>query len=280
MLVFIAFEDSLVDMYYSSNNSYLGVYIRGSLQNENGFLLDSIDLYHSPLKSPLLAVISFLTNSSVVLIGVLVQMKALKLINRDKGIMAEICKVYILGLMIGALYWIIFSTITDFVYPVHQVIGQWFCSIGWFVMYVCFTVVSFNSFVIAVMRYFFIVWREKAELYGKQKIKKIFLFLSFFVPLIMTVWMAIDTSEIDGLSFVNKCYGNYHKVFLIEESSLDIPKQKFCLYEENKNYGSFRKIIAIARQISCMTRIAIMTIIGFNFTESIIYYKTIMHMIR
>ena len=147
-------------------------------------------------------------------------------------------------------------------------------------MYFCFNVVSFNSFVIAVMRYFFIVWQEKAEIYGKLKIKKLFIFLSYFVPLIMTVWMKIDYYEIDALSFVNKCNGIYYKVFLIEESTLDINKQTFCPYEHSGEDGFGGKIIAMARQISCMTRSTITVLMGFNFTECIIYYKTLMHMIR
>jgi hypothetical protein len=180
--------------------------------------------------------------------------------------------------MILGPYALIVSTLTDFIYPVNQIIGHWFCSFGWFFMYFCFTIVSFNSFIVALMRYFFIVWREKAATYGKEKVKKIFLFLSVIFPLIMTVWRVSDTNEIDAMSFINKCYGIYHKVFLIEESTLNVSQQKYCAYVHYDGY--YGKVISLALQISCMIRASAMIILCFNLTEGIIYYKTFTHMIR
>ena len=267
-------------MYSSYNNSYFGFFLKGSSQNINGFLVDDIDLYHQPLQRPLVAVISFLIKSTIVLLGEYVQLRVLRLIKSENGIANKICRLYILALMILGPYWLVFSTTTDLIYPVNQVIGQWFCSFGWFFMNFCFTIVSFSSFIIALMRYFFIVWREKADTYRKEKVKKIFLFLSFIVPLIMTVWMVIDATEIDALSFVNKCYGIDHKVFLIEESTLNVSKRKFCTYEQYDELGYYGQIIALARHISCMTRTAVMIILCFNFTEGLIYYKIFTHMIR
>ena len=46
---------------------------------------------------------------------------------------------------------------------------------------------GFDSFIISLMRYFFIVYNETALLLGKQRMKKFFYFSSIIVPLIMTV---------------------------------------------------------------------------------------------
>ena len=46
---------------------------------------------------------------------------------------------------------------------------------------------GFDSFIISLMRYFFIVYNETALLLGKQRMKKFFYFSSIMVPLIMTV---------------------------------------------------------------------------------------------
>ena len=46
---------------------------------------------------------------------------------------------------------------------------------------------GFTSLIISLMRYFFIVYNEKALLLGKERVKKFFEFLSIMVPLIMLV---------------------------------------------------------------------------------------------
>ena len=46
---------------------------------------------------------------------------------------------------------------------------------------------GFTSLIISLMRYFFIVYNEKALLLGKQRVKKLFEFLSIIVPFIMMV---------------------------------------------------------------------------------------------
>ena len=268
-------------MYSSYNTSYFGVFLNGSAHNTNGFIVDNIDLYYQPTEIPSIVAVIFLMGSAIVVVGEYVLLKVLGLIKSEKGIANEVCRVYILALMILGPHSLIFRTITNLVYPVHEVIGHWFCTFGWLFMYVCFNIVAFHSFVVAMMRYFFIVWREKAERYGKEKVKKIFFVLSLVVPLILTVWMAIDTSEIDAMSFVNKCYGIYDKEFLIEESTLDGSKRKFCAYEPYDGGGYYGKmIIPLVRQISCMIRSGIGFILYFNFTEGVLYYKTFNHIIR
>ena len=46
---------------------------------------------------------------------------------------------------------------------------------------------GFTTFIISSMRYIFIVYNEKVLLIGKEKVKRIFYFLSIFVPLMMTI---------------------------------------------------------------------------------------------
>ena len=46
---------------------------------------------------------------------------------------------------------------------------------------------AFHSLIISSMRYFFIVYNEKALLLGKERVKKFFYFISIMLPLIMTV---------------------------------------------------------------------------------------------
>ena len=53
---------------------------------------------------------------------------------------------------------------------------------------------GFTSLIISFMRYFFIVYNEKAVLLGKERIKKFFELISVMVPFIMTVLHACTLS--------------------------------------------------------------------------------------
>ena len=91
--------------------------------------------------------------------------------------------------------------------------------------------VSFHSCLSATMRYYFIVHTEKVNSFGKERVKNIFLVLSILIPLVVTIWKAIDGSEVDAMSFINKCYSRQHKVFLIETLTVNVFKKSFCEVE-------------------------------------------------
>ena len=175
---------------------------------------------------------------------------------------------------------VILTSSTDFIHPLNQVVGQWFCSVGWFVGYLCFAIASFHSFIVALMRYFFIIKEDLVKFYGKERAKKLFLFLSFFIPFFVIAWGGIDTVELDAMSFINKCNGIDHKVFLIETSTLNIAKRNFCQHQIYNESSSLHKLLSVFRRASCITRTSILLVMGFNFTEIILYYKILSHMYR
>merc|ERR1712150_145261 len=86
-------------------------------------------------------------------------------------------------------------------------------------------IVLYNSVIAAFMRYFFIIHEPKVESYGKEKVKRIFLYISVILPVFVTILMLVAASP--RTSFINKCYGLDHKVFLVETSTLDVLQRKF-----------------------------------------------------
>ena len=111
-------------------------------------------------------------------------------------------------------------------------------------------------------------------------VKKIFLFLSVFLPLLLMVWSIADKTDIDAISLFNKCYGTYHKVFLFDTSTVKVAKRNFCEFVEYDVSGSLGKIIATIRRYACITRTLLILFLGFNFTEFFIYYKILTHTFR
>ena len=123
------------------------------------------------------------------------------------------------------------------------------------------------------MRYFFIIHQEKVEKYGKERIRKIFLALSVCLPLIVAIWNDLDGNELDAMSFINKCNGRHHQVFLIDTSTLNVLKRNFCTFENYDSGGLFSQFWAIFLKVSCFTNKLVQLMIGFNITEGILYYK-------
>ena len=115
---------------------------------------------------------------------------------------------------------------------------------------------------------------------GTERVKKIFLVASILIPLLVVIWAAIEGSELNAMSFINKCYGNHHKVFLIDTSTLNVVKRNFCQFEVMENHHRFGKMISLVRRVSCVTKITLMLTMGFNISEGFIYYKVLSHIYR
>ena len=179
-------------------------------------------------------------------------------------------------------FWFLFTTSTDFMHPLNEILGNWYCNLGWFMIYFCWNITSLNSLIIAMMRYSFIVHSERFAIGdNKRKAKRFFLIISVIIPLIMVVWSGLEGSELDMMSFINKCYGKHHKTFLIETSTLDVMKRNFCAFDSyDTGGGILSQLLAIFRRISCIGRTVVLILIALNLTEAIIYYATFSHINR
>ena len=115
-----------INLYHPFNSSFLGVFLQTDLISveRNGFIFQDIDLNYQPLQSPLTAIILFFVKLILVLVGGFVQVKVWFLIKNETSLTSEVVKVYIAALIIICPYWLVFNTITDFIHPVNQIIGQ------------------------------------------------------------------------------------------------------------------------------------------------------------
>ena len=97
----------------------------------------------------------------------------------------------------------------------------------------------------------------------------------------MVIWGAISRSELDILSYINKCNGKHHKVFLVETSTIDVLRRNFCEFDsyDSANFP-FGQIIDAIKRVSCIARTTVLVLMVLNFTEIIIYYKIFSHISR
>ena len=137
-----------------------------------------------------------------------------------------------------------------------------------------------QSFIVAMMRYWFIVKQESVEKYGKEKTKRGFLYLSIFLPVIICLWGIAENIELDLWLFVNRCYGIDHRMFLINIAPDTASNPKFCQIGTFDDKDLNGKILVFIERASCFFKFIVTVVLTANITESILYYKIFSRMKR
>ena len=243
-------------------------------------ILKDINLYYQPLQIPWIAVTFFILRLTLLVAAEYLQFKVYNLMKREKGLVKNVTQLFVLTQMIFWPFWLLFASSTDFFHPMNELLGQWYCDIGSFLFWFLAYIIAFHSFITALMRYFFIIHQEKVETYGKERIRNIFFALSVCLPLVVAIWNDLDGNELDAMSFINKCNGRHHKIFLIDTSTLKVLKRNFCVFENYDSSGLFSQFWASFLKVSCFTNKLVQLMIGFNLTEGILYYKILSYKIR
>jgi hypothetical protein len=246
--------------------------------NITGYVLDDIDLYYQPLESPSVSFTFFTLKLISIFIGEWIGMKVLTTIKKEIGLLTEITKLFVISQMILHPIVLFFDLTINLIHPVNEVIGDWFCSVGWLTSGIGVRIVLNNSFMAALMRYFFIIHETRVKDYGKKRAKRIFLVLTFALPLFQFISQAAEGSP--RSSFVKKCYGEDHKVFLIETSTLNVLKNQFLKLERYEHNGFIGSYYEIGKKMCKIIEATLFVIMGFNISEGVLYYKIFSHMHR
>lgn len=270
------------NLYHRFEKGFIGIFAKETLEGDysTGQMIQDVDLYYQPVQVPFLAAIFLGIKILILVIGQYLLVKVNVLMKKEKGLVKEITQLLVCAEMILWPTWVLFAASTDFIHPLNEVVGQWFCETGSFLYYFLALIMASNSFMAAVLRYLFIVQQDRVRAYGKEKIKRIVFILHILLPLILASWEVIDGAELDSMSFVNRCNGKHHKVFLLDTSTLNIAKRSFCGFEEWDSKRGWNQIFSILHFISCIANKIIMVIIGLNVFEGILYYQVITHMNR
>ena len=241
-----------------------------------GFVLDDIDLYYQPLEHPAIAISVSAFKSIILTIGVLLCMKVITKINKEPSIDAQMVKVFCWAQIVFQIGSEFIYLLINLLHPINEIIGNWFCDLVW--IYFSFgTKLIFNhSFFVALMRFIFIKHNQMVTSYGKNKFKRHFMYFSILVSVF---GMLVDVIEIRGLSrtsFINKCYGNDDKIFLIETSALYRLQRKLWKVDtyQFEEYGeALERVFAIVLKVVRLIKNLIFLLTGFNIMEGIIYFN-------
>ena len=223
--------------------------------------VSDIDLYHQPLEKPSVVLAFFIIKSIIICAGEGICIRLLSSLKKEKGLLTDVIKLFVIIQMISYPAFHCIEIVINTAFPVSQLIGDWICFLAWLLWGVSGRILLSNSLICALMRYLFIVHEQKVDSYGKEKVKRWFLYLSITLPLIQFTLHAMAGSP--RLSFVNKCYGNDHRVFLFKTSTL-IASKPFAHMVPGRT---------VVTEISKVVDLTWFLLMGFNVTEALLYFK-------
>lgn len=271
------------NFYHPFLHSSFGIFLKNHTNEGDVFageVTKDINLYYQPVQIPLLATIFLMIKTVLLVATEYLLYKVYHLAKKENGLVKDVTMVFVFAQMLFWPVWIFFVASTDYIHPLNEVIGQWYCETGSFLFYFPIMIITSHSFISALMRYFFIIHEDKIATYGKEKARRNFLILSVLLPFLMAVWEVADGAELDSFSFINKCNGKHHNVFLIDTSTLNIAKRNFCGFEQYNTEGIWNQIISWIRMLSCIINKVLLVTIGLNVTEGFLYFRILSHMHR
>ena len=242
------------------------------------YVMDEVDLYYQPLEPQWIAIFFFFVRLTIIVFGQFIGTKVVILMKRENGILSEVTILFMITQMVFHPILIFFELTVNLIHPVDEVMGPWVCYVAWLFYSFSTSIVLNYSFIAAIMRYIFVVHEERVGQYGKEKVKRYFLYLSVAVVIIVIIMRIIDGTS--SLSFINKCYGRDHEVFLIETSSLAVLKRKFWDSAERQHQNLVDKLLDIAKRALKVLDSIQFLVLGFNITEAIIYKMIFSHLDR
>ena len=271
------------NLYHPFSNSTFGIFLNDVVSEEsaNGYAIHNINFYYQPVQKPFIAILFIVIKIIVLFAGGYLHLKVFRLMKQENGLLRQVTQLFVYSQSIFWPFLIFFTAITDFIHPLNEVAGQWFCDLCSFLFYFLGNIITSHSFFSALMRYFFIVHRELINGFGRERIKRIFYILAIAIPLLIAAWELVDGTELDSMSFINKCNGKHHNVFLLETSTLNIARRNFCGFEDYTNSESMlSKIRSFIQRFSCVANRVIMIVVGLNISEGLLYQRIWSHIYR
>ena len=255
----------------------IGLFDQSSSASQHwyGETMTDVDLYYQPLQTPTLAVVYLILKSIIIIAGEYIHIRILNFFRHENFLVNDLLKLF---LYVQMFYWpvvVLFKASTDFVYPLQEIGGEWVCNFGWWWIILGMTIIFFHSFMVGLLRYLFVVHNKWINSFGKERVKRAFLWASILIPIFCTIWRFYSRPELSAISSLNKCKGITHKAFLIENRIHKTAQIPFCGFGKYDEDGG--EIIAILKMTACTLNCVILAIMGLNLIEGLFYWKTVKH---
>ena len=249
---------------------------RGTYSEET---FTDVDLYWQPVQDPSIGIPCLLIHLLIILAGSFVHYHLWQMLKRENNLVSNILKAYTVVQLIFWPFTTIIVSATYFTYPLSEITGSWFCEISYFLMFPSIYFISFQATVVATMRYFFIVHREKVGEFGKKRTQNIFQWILGIVPIGMTLWLYFGSVNRDYTTtmVINKCRGSFDKVFHMKWSygeRKSIQGARCGMYDSNEGPVTY---IHVLKWIQCTASTILSILVVTNIHDGFIYYRTWKH---
>ena len=168
----------------------------------------------------------------------------------------------------------IFENVSSHVPVMSQYTGEWICFVAAFIYIYGSYLIGLHSFVVALVKFVFIVHQDSAINYGEDKLKKIFFVTNLVHALVLSV-PAVIFYDFESMDSVTECLGLHEKV--LEHSNTycwaQFERVWFCkLNDGGYNENEEPQLFFILKQSFCATRMLWLYLVCSNVPEGVVYY--------
>ena len=215
------------------------------------------------------------------ILGLLIQFKIIYVSWKDReGNTWQIHMTHSIALVVYFAFIIPFWNVSSAFPNLSLYTGEWFCYLATFISLYGYSIIAFNSLLIAVMKYFFIVHNTKALEFGEERTAKGFLILGLILPLFLAI-IPVVTKDIEAYTGVSSCFGLTGQA-LKQSNTSENKMQKFffCNLNTTANDNLGRYALYLMTQCLCVLKSSILILVATNIPEAFFYYKIFKRMKR
>ena len=215
----------------------------------------------------------------VICLGSFIQLKIiLTCLNAKDTITRQIDITQAVAITIFVFFTNLFEPITDHIPDLHEKVGDWICHIAAFIYLFTVYVCLFHSFVVALMKYIFIVHHMKNRAFGERKTQKIFFLATIIHPAILAILTTL-AYDFESSKPLISCYGLKEQVLMKYNTSTRFEKAFLC---KLGNMGTDKDDMPwfYIRQGFCATKMIWVLLLSTNIPEGYLYFKIFKKMRR
>ena len=208
------------------------------------------------------------------LIGLFINLKIILVCWKEKeGKTWQLHMIHSIAVIINFAFNVPFWRVTYSIPNLSTYTGEWFCYLATFIQLYGFYIVSFNSLLIAVIKYVFIVHSIRSIKLGDAKIKRAFLIFDLTLPFVLATVSCV-MKDIEHFSDLVSCFGLRNQV----QKQYTTPvknMEKFFLCNLHMTTEDISKgyTLYAMRQCVCLVKSTVVIIINTNLPEAYFYYK-------
>ena len=202
-----------------------------STDQESIFLsFTDIDLYRQPVLPPICSLVVIpIIKLILVGFGIFIQLRTLQMLKTETSVNN---RMMVTQAKIHTIFWPIWTLavmLTESIYPLGNLITAFGCHFLKFYIYFSLFSFIFYSFYASLLRYLFCIHTARVTQFGREKLVKILYWMFYIHTFLWTIYTHATTFDMDHLPVINSCLGIQHKVFLVENSGLNMLKRHFCV---------------------------------------------------